>query len=295
MEALSELEQLLDHHGSRFLEVPRSKTPSGISLVGVPYDGTTSYRPGTRFGPEAIRAASIGLETYSPEQDADYTDGEVVDLGNLDVPYGGATPVINQVREAVGAIVDLDGIPLVLGGEHSITAGIVEALVARYPDLLVIQLDAHADLRDGYLGEHYSHASAMRRCLDALGEGGQLLQVGIRSGERAEFQELRESGRWLPASAEQLHSRLDEFSGRPIYVTLDLDIFDPAYFPGTGTPEPGGIDWATFAALLRTIPGDRMVGADVMELAPQLDTSGVSSVLAAKATRELIIKIQSQG
>ena len=176
-----------------------------------------------------------------------------------------------------------------LGGEHSLTVGAVEAARERYPDLVLVQLDAHADLRAEYLGERYSHASAMRRCLDVLSPDG-LLQVGIRSGTRDEFTEMRRAQRWVPAQRDALRDALARVAHRPMYLTVDLDIFDPAVLPGTGTPEPGGIDWQTFMSLLAALPrGTRLVGADVMELAPHLDPSGSSSVVAAKVVRQLLI------
>lgn len=290
MEAITSLLEMLDDHGPRFLETRRQFEDGAVCLMGVPYDGTTSFRPGTRFGPSAIRTASVGLETYSPEQDRDYTNRTVVDLGDLEVSHGAATPVMSQVRQAVRLLLEAGGVPLILGGEHSITAAAVEAFAERFEDLVVVQFDAHADLRDGYLGESYSHAAAMRRSLASLKDGS-LLQVGIRSGTREEFAEMRTSKRLITPNPDALAAALASFGSRPIYLTVDLDVFDPSSLPGTGTPEPGGIDWHTFAALLRSLPAGRIVGADVMELAPQLDPTGVSSVLAAKVAREIILRL----
>jgi agmatinase len=173
-----------------------------------------------------------------------------------------------------------------LGGEHSISSGAVAAVAERHPDLLLVQLDAHADLRDTWLGTRHSHACAMRRCLEVL-PGGELLQMAIRSGTREEFAELRQSGRLVALSA--MASALRPHRGRPVYLTVDLDWFDPAVLPGTGTPEPGGFHWADFAVLVEELRHHRLVGADVVELAPQLDPSGVSAVLAAKVTRSLLL------
>ncbi len=262
--------------------------PGGLAIFGAPYDGTTSFRPGTRGGPDAIRAVSIGLESYSPEQDKDLEDLAIQDFGNLDLPHGSAEPVIAMVRRAVNQLLTLGLRPVMLGGEHSLTAGAVEATIKRHPNLVVVQMDAHADLRPSYLGETYSHASAMRRCLDVL-QPGHLLQVGIRSGTREEFTQMRRAHSLLPPTPEALSKALQPHAGKPLYLTLDLDIFDPSAMPGTGTPEPGGIQWADFARLLRVLPGPQIVAADIMELAPMLDPSACSSILAAKALREILL------
>lgn len=271
-------------------EIEDSPAQGGLVVFGVPYDGTTSFRPGTRSGPDAIRDVSEGLEYYSPEQDADLEDLHIADLGNLDIPFGSPGPVMEEVRKATSHILQIPARPVMLGGEHSLTPAAVEVMVQHYPDLAVIQLDAHADLRASYLGEAYSHACAMRRCLDVL-KPGSLLQVGIRSGTREEFREMRDEKRLVPPTPSVMDLRIRDFKKRPVYLSIDLDIFDPACFPGTGTPEPGGIDWQTFAALLEQLSGFEIVGADIMELSPALDPSGCSSVLAAKVLREVLLKM----
>ncbi|MGE9268005.1 MAG: agmatinase [Verrucomicrobiales bacterium] len=265
--------------------------PQAPAIFGVPYDGTTSFRPGTRNGPDALRQVSDGLETYSPELDRDLEDQPFADLGNLCVPHGAPEPVAQLAAAATREILAKNAIPVMLGGEHSITPGPVHATLERHPELAVVQLDAHADLRADFNGSPWSHASAMRRCLDQL-PAERLLQVGIRSGTRAEFQEMRAAGRLIAPEASQLASALAKLGSRPLYLTLDLDIFDPALLPGTGTPEAGGIDWPTFSALLATIPWSRVVACDIMELSPALDPSGCSSCLAAKAVREILLSLQ---
>jgi len=176
-----------------------------------------------------------------------------------------------------------------LGGEHSISSGAVAAVAARHADLVLVQLDAHADLRQEWLGTHHSHACAMRRCLEVL-PSGSLLQMAIRSGTRQEFAELRQSGRLVPIA--RMAEALKPLRGRPLYLTVDLDWFDPGVLPGTGTPEPGGFHWGDFAALVEELRHHRLVAADVVELAPQLDPSGVSAVLAAKVVRSLLLLLQ---
>ena len=280
-----------DTDGSIFMGSRREPAGCRVGLFGVPYDGTTSFRPGTRFGPAAIRDVSNGLETYCPQLDLDLEDLAFADLGAVDIPFGAPEPVLEAVRDSTQAVLNRGLRPLMLGGEHSITAGAVAAVARRHPDLVLVQLDAHADLRDSWLGSHHSHACAMRRCLEVL-PSQQLFQLSIRSGTRLEFEELRSSGR-LMADVEALATALEPLRGRPLYLTVDLDWFDPAVLPGTGTPEPGGYLWSDFAALIDVLRRHQLVAADVVELAPQLDPSGVSSVMAAKVTRSLLLLLGS--
>ena len=276
-----------DSEGGIFMGSRRDPAGCSVGLFGVPYDGTTSFRPGTRFGPAAIREVSQGLETYCPQLDLDLEDLAYADLGAVDIPFGAPEPVVNAVQQATTAVLDLGLKPLMLGGEHSISSGAVAAVANQHPDLVLVQLDAHADLREEWLGARHSHACAMRRCLEVL-PSQTLFQLAIRSGTREEFNELQESGRLMP-SIDALQQALAPLKGKPIYLTVDLDWFDPAVLPGTGTPEPGGFLWRDFAAVVDVLRGHRLVAADVVELAPQLDSSGVSSVLAAKVTRSLIL------
>ena len=276
-----------DSEGGIFMGSRRDPAGCRVGLFGVPYDGTTSFRPGTRFGPAAIREVSQGLETYCPQLDLDLEDLAYADLGAVDIPFGAPEPVVNAVQQATTAVLDLGLSPLMLGGEHSISSGAVAAVANQHPDLVLVQLDAHADLREEWLGARHSHACAMRRCLEVL-PSGDLLQLAIRSGTRSEFHELHSSGRRMD-DVQALRDAMAPWTGRPIYLTVDLDWFDPAVLPGTGTPEPGGFLWRDFAAVVDVLRRHRLVAADVVELAPQLDSSGVSSVLAAKVTRSLIL------
>ena len=284
-------DELFDRDGAIFMGARRDPSGCSVGLFGVPYDGTTSFRPGTRFGPAAIREVSNGLETYCPQLNLDLEDLAFADLGAIDIPFGAPEPVVAMVREATTAVLGQGLKPLMLGGEHSISSGAVAAVAERYPDLLLVQLDAHADLRDEWLGARHSHACAMRRCLDVL-PSGDLLQLAIRSGTKEEFSELQRTGRRM-ANVAALGEALASAQGRPIYLTVDLDWFDPAVLPGTGTPEPGGYRWQDFAELVHVLRPHHLVAADVVELAPQLDGSGVSSVLAAKVTRSLLLLLGS--
>lgn len=279
-------QSLFDDEGAIFMGAQRNPEGCRVALFGVPYDGTTSFRPGTRFGPAAIREVSTGLETYCPQLDRDLEDIAYADIGAVEIPYGDPEPVVNAVRHATSTVLAAGLKPLMLGGEHSISSGAVAAVAEQHPDLVLVQLDAHADLRHEWLGARHSHACAMRRCLEVL-PSQQLMQIAIRSGTCDEFKELRRSGRLI--SIQDIPERMNTLRGRPIYLTVDLDWFDPAVMPGTGTPEPGGFVWNDFAAVINELNNHRLIGADVVELAPQLDPSGISSVLAAKVTRSLLL------
>ena len=280
--------ELFETDGAIYMGSQRDPAGCRVGLFGVPYDGTTSFRPGTRFGPAAIREVSSGLESYCPQLDLDLEDLAFADLGALDIPFGAPEPVVMAVQRATEAVLALGLKPLMLGGEHSISSGAVAAVAAQHPDLVLVQLDAHADLRHEWLGAKHSHACAMRRCLEVL-PSQQLLQIAIRSGTREEFSELRATGRLV--AIEQLVQTLQPLRGKPIYLTVDLDWFDPAVLPGTGTPEPGGFMWNHFAELITELSKHNLVAADVVELAPMLDPSGVSSVLAAKVVRSLLLSL----
>ena len=272
-----------------FLGAETEIQPDCPAILGVPYDKTASFRKGTRNGPDAIREVSAAaIETYSPVQDKDLEDIVYADIGNLDVHSEDAPErVVEALKLAVDGIYEKEALPIVLGGEHSISPGAIQAALQRYPDLVVVQFDAHADLRESYEGTGNSHACAMRRTLDFL-PSERLLQIGIRSGTRKEYQELEKSGRYIPADAATLDERLasEDFSSRPIYITFDIDIFDPSEIPGTGTPEAGGIRWGDFESLRAVFDRRNIVGLDIVELAPELDPTGISSALAAKMLRE---------
>ncbi len=242
--------------GAIFLGAKRSSENCKVGIFGVPYDGTTSFRPGTRFGPSAIREVSSSLETYCPQLNVDLEELAFTDLGSLEIPFGAPEPVIQKVHQATKELRNLNLKPLILGGEHSISSGAVQAMVQEQPDLMLIQLDAHADLREEWLGSRHSHACAMRRCLEVL-PSKKIFQIGIRSGTRSEFKELQEEKRLVPhkkgQSATYLEKALAPHIGKPLYLTVDLDWFDPSVLPGTGTPEPGGFLWEDFAAIVEVL------------------------------------------
>ncbi len=263
-------------------------------IMGFCFDGTTSFRPGARFGPDAVREASFGLETYSPYLEKDLEDYSIIDCGNLPI-YPSKWKITNDYFHGVTKDLRLkeDHIKfLVLGGEHSISYGPIRLHLDQYSDLVLIHLDAHTDLRDGYLEEKFSHASIIRRCWDHMDEGNELIQYGIRSGQKEEFDFMKKHNT-LARSLDELLKRVENLSvTRPIYLTLDLDFFDPAYLPGTGTPEAGGETFHSFMKLLKILNNKNFVGADVVELAPMLDSTGNSSAFASKVVREILLALQ---
>ena len=263
-------------------------------LFGAPFDSTTSYRPGTRFGSKAIRGESFGLETYSPYQDADLTDAHIFDSGDLELCFGDPAAALGQIQERTQIILGDGKLPVMLGGEHLVTLGAVRAAVQRYPDLHIIHFDAHADLRDDYLGASLSHACVIRRCWDLMGDG-RIFQFGIRSGDRSEFLwGARGHVRTQKFSFDGLSDLLEALHGKPIYFTLDLDVLDPSGFPGTGTPEAGGVTFPQLLdAVLTVCQRGHIVGCDVNELSPVYDPSGISTATACKIVRELLLALSN--
>ena len=265
---------------------------ASIVLYGAPFDSTTSFRPGARFGPSAMRHESFGLETYSPYQDKDLIDISVFDSGDLELCFGSSEIALSDIQKRAEEILKAGKFPLLLGGEHLVTLGAVRAAAAKYPDLHIIHFDAHADLRDDYLGAKLSHACVLRRCHEIVGDG-HIHQFCIRSGEREEFQFASRHTDFHPFTFEGLGETIRELKEKqvPVYFTIDLDCLDPSVFPGTGTPEAGGVSFLELLKAIRTVSQANLVGADVNELAPMLDTSGVSTATACKVLRELLLAI----
>ena len=260
---------------------PGAVPPGGLALYGVPYDTTASFRRGSRYGPDAIRWASESIETYSPLLDRDLDAVPFVDGGNLAVDGPEPDAMVRGIRRQLPPCV-----PFVLGGEHTVTLGVIQALMPRYPDLAVVQWDAHTDLRDEYEGHRIAHATVMRRVLEG---GVPLAQLGIRAGTREEFELARarclccERGVVLPPAA------LGRLADRPLYLTVDIDVLDPSEAPGTGNPEPMGARYRDLLDSLRSLASHRVIGMDVVEVAPSLDPSGRTAVIAASLVREMIL------
>lgn len=262
-----------------------------LVIFGAPFDSTTSYRPGTRFGPSAIRHESFGLETYSPYQDKDLEDHAIMDSGDLELCFGSSEQALKDIQGRAEQILQDGKIPLLLGGEHLVTLGSVRAAVQKYPDLHIIHFDAHTDLREDYLGAKLSHACVIRRCHDILGDG-RIHQFGIRSGERAEWKFARAGHTDLhPFNLNGLKETVKALQNAPIYFTIDLDVLDPSCFPGTGTPEAGGVDFMQLLEAILTVCSGNVVAADVNELCPILDQTGASTAIAGKVVRELMLAI----
>lgn len=258
-------------------------------IFGAPFDGTTSFRPGTRFGPGAIRAESDGIETYSPYQNRDLEDIAVFDSGDLLLPFGNTESVLEEICARTAEILEAGKMPVMLGGEHLVTLGAVRAMVQKYPELHIIHFDAHTDLRDDYLGERLSHATVIRRCHDLLGDG-RIHQFGIRSGERAEWDFAFAHTDFHPFNVKDvLDVVLALGSDVPVYVTLDLDVLDPSLFCGTGTPEAGGVFFQDLEEALLALEALNVVGFDMNELSPHYDASGVSTAVACKVLREMLL------
>lgn len=286
---------MLQPNVETFIGCEASYSDSRIVLYGAPFDSTTSFRPGARFGPSAMRHESFGLETYSPYQDLDLTECAVFDSGDLELCFGGPEQALHEIESRAGKILRDGKIPLLLGGEHLVTLGAVRAAAKKYPNLHIIHFDAHADLRDHYLGAKLSHACVIRRCWDLLGDG-RIHQFVIRSGEQEEFQFAKAHTDFHPFDFEGLEHTISVLrkQNAPIYFTIDLDCLDPSVFPGTGTPEAGGVSFLQLLKALRMVCTANVVGADLNELAPSLDHSGVSTAVACKVLRELLIALDTK-
>jgi agmatinase len=272
-----------------FIACDHEYMESDIVLFGAPFDGTTSYRPGARFASAAIRNESYGIETYSPYLDKDLLDVRVFDAGDLEFGFGNTERVLQTIEEMTQMILGDRKKPLMIGGEHLVTLGSVRAVAKAYPDLHIIHFDAHADLRDDYLGEKLSHASVIRRCHEIVGDD-RIYQFGIRSGDREEFLWAKEHVFMNRFNLERLEAVVELLQGKPVYLTIDLDVLDPSVFPGTGTPEAGGVSFMELLYALNKVFKLNIVALDMNELSPVYDQSGASTAVACKLLRELLLQ-----
>ncbi|MBP6103181.1 MAG: agmatinase [Leptotrichiaceae bacterium] len=261
---------------------------SNIVVFGAPFDSTTSFRPGTRFASAVMRNESFGIETFSPYQDKDLEDLSVFDGGDLELSFGDSNSALNDIETYVGKVLSDSKVPFMIGGEHSVTLGAVRAVAKKYPDLHIVQFDAHTDLREDYLGQVYSHASVIRRCWDIVGDN-KIFQFGIRSGEKVEFEWAKEHVHTTRFNFDGLDEIIEKLKGKPVYFTLDLDVLDPSEFPGTGTPESGGVTFVELHNAIRKLSVLNIVGLDMNELSPIYDQSGQSTALACKLLREILL------
>lgn len=263
---------------------------SKIVVFGAPFDGTTSYRPGTRFASSAIRSESFSLETYSPYQDKDMEDIKVFDGGDLEFSLGNTVKTLEKIENYVLKIIHDKKTPLMIGGEHLVTLGAVRAAAKKYDDLYIIHFDAHADLRDEFMGEKLSHATVLRRCWELVGDN-KIFQFGIRSGCREEFYWGKDHVQTCKFNFDTIDSVVSRLRGKPIYLTIDLDVLDTSVFPGTGTPEAGGVTFNELLNAIEKISNLNIIAADINELSPGLDQTGASTALACKLLRELLLQI----
>lgn len=263
-----------------------------IVLYGAPFDSTTSFRPGTRFAPSVIRNESFGLETYSPYQDKDLTEKNIFDSGDIELAIGDTEKVLNAIEERASVIFNDNKIPFMLGGEHLVTLGAVRAAVKKFEELYIVHFDAHTDLREDYLGVKLSHASVIRRCHELVGDG-KIFQFGIRSGEKYEFEWAKDGHTFLNKfNFNGLDDTIEKLKGKNVYFTLDLDVMDPAYFAGTGTPEAGGVSFIELMNAATKVCSElKIIGCDVNELSPPYDTSGASTAVACKIIREMLLAV----
>jgi len=263
---------------------------SKIVIFGAPFDSTTSYRPGTRFASSAMRSESFGVETYSPYQDKDLLDCEIFDGGDLELPFGNPKKALAQIKEFTAKILSDKKLPLMIGGEHLVTLGSVQAVFEKYPDLHILHFDAHADLRQDYLEETLSHACVMRRIWELVGDD-KIYQFGIRSGDREEFTWAKDHVSTCKFDFETIDDAIKKLEGRPVYLTIDLDVLDPSVFPGTGTPEAGGVSFQALRVAIHKASTLNIVGCDMNELSPIYDQTGASTALACKLLRELLLEL----
>lgn len=281
---------MLNKNVQTFLACDTPYRDAHTVLFGAAFDSTTSFRPGTRFGSDAARRESYGLESYSPYQDADLAVmGGVFDSGDPELCIGNSATALRQIGQRTKRILDDNKRPFMIGGEHLVTLGAVREVVKKYPDLVIIHMDAHADLRDDYLGVKLSHACIIRRCWELVGDG-RIHQFGIRSGDRTEWAWGKSHVDTHPFGFAGLQEVVAALGDTPVYLTVDLDVLDPSVFPGTGTPEPGGV---TFDALRNAVEHVctrcNVVGCDVNELSPHYDASGASTAVTCKIIREMLI------
>jgi len=274
----------------RFIACRASLPDARIVLFGIPFEGSVNLRRGADHGPRDLRLASDSIETYSPVLDRDLEDLAIADLGDCELGGGPPREQLARAREEIRRFWRPGLLPVALGGDHTATLPVIEVLAPAVPELRILQLDAHPDLREEFLGERYNYASAMARVMDVVAPE-RVFQVGMRTGAREEFQ--RKVPHLLPAHrihpVEAVRSLVPELRAHPLYVTIDVDVLDPSEAPGTGAPEPGGITAAELVEIVRLLAPCRIVGTDLMEVAQAWDPSGRTAITASWILREAIL------
>ncbi|MDK2799909.1 MAG: agmatinase [Clostridiales bacterium] len=275
---------------TRFMGSLDNYSQTDIVIVGVPMDFTCSFRPGTRFGPQKIREVSIGIEEYSISMNKSLNDKKYYDAGDLDLPFGNVDRSLDMIGNVCKQILKDDKFPIFIGGEHLISLPIIKEVYNKYgDDLVILHFDAHADLRENYIGECNSHASVIRRITEFL-NGKNIFQFGIRSGTKEEFNFAKNNtNMYLFDVLDPLKEVVSQIGRRPVYVTLDIDVIDPAFANGTGTPEPGGCTSKEILQAILTISKLNLIGFDLVEVSPMYDQSDRTALLAAKIIREVIL------
>lgn len=279
---------LMNRNVSTFIGCEAEYDKSSIVVFGAPFDSTTSFRPGTRFASQVMRGESWGLESYSPYQDLDLYDFNIFDGGEIELPFGNSEGALALIEDFSTKVVEDGKIPAMIGGEHLVTLGAFKGVFKKYPDVHVIHFDAHADLREDYLGQKLSHATVIHRVWDLVGDN-KIFQFGIRSGEKEEFLWAKDHVYTNKFNCDTLDYALERVKDKPVYVTIDLDVLDPSVFPGTGTPEPGGIQFNELLNSILKLRGLNIVGFDINELSPQYDQTGASTAVACKVLREMLL------
>jgi len=281
---------------TRFMASSCCYEESKIIIVGVPMDFTCSFRPGTRFGPQKIREVSIGIEEYSVYRDMSLEDVDFFDCGDLELTFGDVDGSLTVISDSAEEILNDNKFPMFIGGEHLISLPVIKKVYEKYgEDLVVLHFDAHADLRQGYLGNKNSHASVIQRLIDFM-PGRNIYQFGIRSGTKDEFVFAKNNTNMYKFEAfEPLKNIISNLKGKPVYVTLDIDVLDPAYANGTGTPEPGGISSKELFNTISLFESLNLVGFDLVEVSPLYDISDRTALLGAEVIREMILIANKNG
>ena len=278
---------MLKKNSETFIACDAPYADAKIAMFGAGSDSTTSFRP----APKYMRAESYGMETFSPYQNRDMADCPIIDTGDLDLPFGDSESALKLIQERAEKILSDGKLPFMMGGEHLVSLGAVRACAKKYPDLRIVHFDAHADLRSDYLGVKLSHACVMRRCHEIIGDG-RIFQFGIRSGDRAEFEWGAKHVCTTRFGFSGIENLAEKIGRAPVYFSIDLDVLDPSVFPGTGTPEAGGVSFEQLREACACVCNSlNVVACDVVELAPHYDQSGISIAAAVKITRELLLNL----
>lgn len=279
------------YSGNVFIRSHQNYEESQAVIYGMPMDWTVSFRPGSRFGPTRIREVSVGLEEYSPYLDRLLEDVKYFDAGDIPLPFGHVEGSLDAIRSFVSKVLADGKMPIGMGGEHLVTWPVIQAVYEKYKDLVIFHFDAHTDLRDNYEGYEYSHSTPIKKACNLIG-GKNVYSFGIRSGMKEEFEWAKENMHLYKFDVlEPVKKVLPTIGNRPIYLTIDIDVLDPAHAPGTGTTEAGGI---TSRELLDTIHfmaqnGANVIGCDLVEVAPIYDSSEMTQIVASKILREMIL------